>query len=635
MTAVALPDTGSAGSTGPGDHRSSPPSRWAPWRNGVLSAVVIVVVFGWIIAAGSQFQVYVAGSVAILGLAAVGQGWLMGWAGQVSLGGGALFGVGAFAAALTSTVGIGDAFPIPLVAAAVAGAVVGGIVAVPGLRFRGVYLLLATLALQYLVQFGGERIQDAPAYVGGVPISAGFGAAAVDTGRPIVITSVCLLAVAVVVVDRLYRSQAGREWAAIKENELASTAMGIDVRGRKVAAFVGSSVVTALAGGLYAYYIGIVSSDSFDLTLTLQLVVMVFVGGSLLAIGPVLGAAVVTVLPYLLADTIGVAVGGDWYTKNGPFVEKAVFGIALALILLYARGGLSGIQTWIRRSRGQLSRSKRADRRPGPALQVQTVDRVDANIDPQNQNVRLDVSDLSVRYRGSGIAVDNVSFQIADGEIFGLLGRNGAGKSSILKAIGGFPQLERATVRGRIRIGDTDISRMAPDRRTGLGIALVPEQAKVYAALTVRDHFAMVRASEKTIHEALEATGLTMLTERLDAQAGSLSGGERQYLALAVAVLRRPRLLLVDEMSLGLAPIAIATVSRALQQIRDAVGCSVLFVEQNARVAAAIADRIAVLENGAFSWAGLPKDLPESQLEESYLGRRNAAPDAAERSERA
>lgn len=596
-----------------GDVRRSSASALAPWRPGVVSAVLVLGAFVLVAAVGSAFQVYVAATIAIFGLAAVGQGWLMSWTGQVSLGGGALFGVGAFSAALVSTVGFGQSLPVALIASLVGGGVVGAIICVPGLRFRGVYLLLATLALQYVVQFIGQRIQDSPKYVAGIPTKVTTGGNLVAPGTAILLTAAVLLAVGVVMVDRLYRSQAGREWAAIKENEVAAGAMGIDVRRRKASAFIGSSMVTALAGGLYAYYISLVTYTAFDLNLTLQLVIMVFVGGSLLAVGPVIGAAVVTLLPYALNDTIGQAVSGNWYQKNGAFIQDIIYGLVLALILLYARGGLTGIKSFIRVLRSRNSAAAAA----GTARDV--VEPVRALADAAARTL-LTVEGLHVQYPGSGVAVNDVTLGLNEGEIFALLGRNGAGKSSILKAIGGFPARERAAVKGTVRVDSTSLHGRTAEGRARRGVVLVPEQHKVYPALTVSEHFAMVGARTREVDAMLEATGLTMLAERRETSAGSLSGGERQFLALAVAVLRQPKLLLVDEMTLGLAPIAVNKVADALRQIRTTLGCSILIVEQNARVAVDIADRIGLLESGRLSWSGPPANVPESQLESSYFG---------------
>jgi ABC-type branched-subunit amino acid transport system ATPase component/ABC-type branched-subunit amino acid transport system permease subunit len=632
----------------------------------------------------------------------------MGRAGQVSLGGGALFAVGAFAAAFTTQVHSLAAFPLPLIAAGIAGAIVGAIVAVPGLRFRGVYLLLATLALLYVVQFVGERLQQNVTYLAGVTMNPGPGSMLMAPGRRATETAVVVLIIGLIVIERLYRTQAGREWASVKENEIASAAMGIKVRQRKVQAFVGSSVVTAMAGGLFAYYIGLVSYTAFDLNLTLQLVVMVFIGGAAAAIGPVVGAAIVTLLPYFLNGTVGHLVQASWYSQNGPFLEQIIYGLALALILLYARNGLAGLRTVAVR----LIRRRPADAeaapdtvaathavaapgpealssQPGPEpLQAGGVPETAAapqtatgpetaavaadNPEPASEGTPataatsttapadttrtgsartgsaradtaradtaragtapasttpggaagalLTVSGLTVRYAGAGVAVADVSLEVREGTILGILGRNGAGKSTLLKSIGGFPPGDRVRLGGHVQIGETELTGRSPEFCTRRGVVLVPEQGKVFPALTVREHFALAGARGKEVTETLRKTGLTMLERRLDNLAASLSGGERQFLALSVAVLRQPRLLLVDEMSLGLAPIAVTEVGQAILRIREATGCAVILVEQNAQVAASIADELAVLENGQVMWRGLPQDLPENALETAYFG---------------
>jgi branched-chain amino acid transport system permease protein len=683
QTAAVAPSaaapTGSAAPAAPRATRMEGTTGWGLWFAVLRGPLVIAILFAIVIAVGSQFDVYVAGTIAIYGLASAGQGWLMGRAGQVSLGGGALFAVGAFAAAFTTQVHGLAAFPLPLIAAGLAGAVVGAGVAVPGLRFRGVYLLLATLALLYVVQFVGERLQQNVTYLAGVTMNPGPGSSLMGSGKPAAETSVVVLIIGLIVIERLYRTQAGREWASVKENEIASAAMGIRVRPRKVQAFVGSSVVTAVAGGLFAYYIGLVSYTAFDLNLTLQLVVMVFIGGAATAIGPVVGAAIVTLLPYLLNDTVGHFVQAGWYSQNGPFVEQIIYGLALALILLYARSGLAGLRTvavrLLRRKRvaaedePATAAATHAAAVPGPETVPwetvtplpETVTSVPETVTPAPEaeaataadpheeaaasgtdaeptsegapatpanrtapsntgQAILSVFGLTVRYTGAGVAVQDVSLEVRDGAILGVLGRNGAGKSTLLKSIGGFPPSERVRLSGHVRIGETELSGRSPEFCTRHGVVLVPEQGKVFPALTVREHFALAGARGKAVTETLRKTGLTMLERRLDSYAASLSGGERQFLALSVAVLRQPRLLLVDEMSLGLAPIAVTEVGKAILRIREATGCAVILVEQSAPVAAAIADELAVLENGQVVWRGRPQDLPEDALETAYFG---------------
>jgi ABC-type branched-subunit amino acid transport system ATPase component/ABC-type branched-subunit amino acid transport system permease subunit len=589
------------------------------WLGVLRGPLVIAVLFAIVLSVGSSFDIYVAGSIAIYGLASAGQGWLMGRAGQVSLGGGALFAVGAFAAAFTTQVHSLAAFPLPLIAAGLAGAVTGAIVAVPGLRFRGVYLLLATLALLYVVQFAGERLQQGNTnYLAGISMNPGPGSSLMNPGRAASVTAAVVLVIGLIIIERLYRTQAGREWASVKENEIASAAMGIRVQRRKIQAFVGSSVVTAVAGGLFAYYIGLVAYTAFDLNLTLQLVVMVFVGGAAAAIGPVIGAAIVTLLPYLLNDTVGHLAPSGWYQQNGPFLEQIIYGLALAFILLYARSGLAGLRTV----------ALRLVRRPGPA--PEPIPEATPEAAPEAaleaapatppRTALLTVSSLSVRYAGAGVAVQDVSLDVADGVILGILGRNGAGKSTLLKSIGGFPPGDRVRLTGHARIGEVELTGHSPEYCTRRGVVLVPEQGKVFPALTVREHFALAGARGRTAVETLRQAGLTMLERRLDNYAASLSGGERQFLALGVAVLRQPKLLLVDEMSLGLAPIAVAEVGQAILRIREATGCAVILVEQNAQVAASIADELAVLEHGRVMWRGLPRDLPADALETAYFG---------------
>jgi branched-chain amino acid transport system permease protein len=600
-----------------------------------LMPVVFGVAFLLTLAFGGAFDIYVAGTVAIYGIAALGQGLLMGKAGQVSLGGGAMMAIGAFTVAFTSKWSFGANFPVPLLAAAVAGGIIGLLVSAPAIRFRGVYLMLATLALYYLVTFGGQELQDRSQYVAGAPVLVRFGASILAVGTPIAATCVVVMVLAVLGVGLLYRTRIGRSWSAIKENELAASAMGINVRRSKISAFVTSSALTALAGGLFAYYLGFANITSFNLTLTLQLVVMVFVGGSESPAGPVIGATILTIFPYVLTSAANHVVAGDWWQINGPFVEQIIYGLVLVLVLLYARRGLIGLQVKARRLIALVTR-RRAEDSPGTVARPATTS-VKVKSEPAPEPIPsatdegpatvLRLSKVQIAYRGGGVVVSDLSFSVERGNIVGILGRNGAGKSTILKSIAGFPATEHATVSGTIALNSKPIAGSSSEARARQGVILVPEQRKVFAALTVREHFSLVGANASDIRESLNAAGLGELENRLDTLAGNLSGGERQFLALATAMLRDPKLLLVDEMSLGLAPIAVTEVANAVKRIRDATNCTVVFVEQNVRVAAEFADRLLILEHGQKTWEGSASELPEEQLEVAYFGHHLGSPE--------
>jgi branched-chain amino acid transport system ATP-binding protein len=236
----------------------------------------------------------------------------------------------------------------------------------------------------------------------------------------------------------------------------------------------------------------------------------------------------------------------------------------------------------------------------------------------------LEVTGLSARY-GAVAALRDVSLEVRAGELVALIGANGAGKSTLLRAIAGLV----APAAGRVTLDGRDVTGQAPEAMIRAGVALVPERRRVFAPLTVLDNlelggYALPRGRdfrsrlEAGVEEAYRL--FPVLRRRRDQLAGTLSGGEQQMLAIGRALMTRPRLLLCDEPSLGLAPLVVAEIMRLLSTLREA-GTTILLVEQNARMALRSADRAYVLEVGSVVLSGAAADLLEDdQLKAAYLG---------------
>jgi branched-chain amino acid transport system ATP-binding protein len=236
----------------------------------------------------------------------------------------------------------------------------------------------------------------------------------------------------------------------------------------------------------------------------------------------------------------------------------------------------------------------------------------------------LEVSGLSARY-GPVWALRDVSLEVRAGELVALIGANGAGKSTLLRAIAGL--LDPAA--GRVTLDGQDVTGRAPEVILRAGAALVPERRRIFGDLTVLDNlelggYALPRGRE--FRRGLEAgvdaayTLFPVLRQRRGQLAGTLSGGEQQMLAIGRALMSRPRLLLCDEPSLGLAPLVVQEIMRLLARLRE-TGTTILLVEQNARLALRFADRAYVLEVGRVALSGASADLlANDQLKAAYLG---------------
>jgi len=218
----------------------------------------------------------------------------------------------------------------------------------------------------------------------------------------------------------------------------------------------------------------------------------------------------------------------------------------------------------------------------------------------------LDIAGLSVSYGGAQ-AVDNVSLTVPGGRVVALLGANGAGKSSLLRAVIGL----QAAVVDRLAIDGRDLAALPPERRAAAGLGYVPEGRRVFAGLTVRENIEVAIDGAAGPRAARVADMLALFPD-LAAKAGErawrLSGGQQQMLAIARALARRPRALLLDEPSLGLAPQVAAAVFSRLRGIADD-GIAVLLAEQNAARALAIADEAVVLAHGRVALSGDAKQM--------------------------
>jgi branched-chain amino acid transport system ATP-binding protein len=239
----------------------------------------------------------------------------------------------------------------------------------------------------------------------------------------------------------------------------------------------------------------------------------------------------------------------------------------------------------------------------------------------------LSVEKLEVVYHRAITAVQGISINVHAGQVVALLGTNGAGKTTTLRAISGFLGLDDAEVtEGTITFDGRRIENRAPDAITALGIALVPERDKVFPNLSVAENLATavsrrVSAAERRRLEDLVYQYFPQLRELAGREAGLLSGGERQMLAIGGALVCAPKLLLVDELSLGLAPVVVEDLMRRVLEIRRELGITVLLVEQNAAVALKIADYGYVLENGRVVLDGNGERLRgHPDIQEFYLG---------------
>ena len=231
-------------------------------------------------------------------------------------------------------------------------------------------------------------------------------------------------------------------------------------------------------------------------------------------------------------------------------------------------------------------------------------------------NALLEVRNLSVHH-GQLQAVRGVSLSLPAGSVHAMIGANGAGKSTMLRTIAG---LHRPTT-GSIVLDGTDVTAMAPEQRVAAGIALVPEGRRLFASLTVEENLLVGTTSARPGPWTVEAVYALFewMRERREQRAGQLSGGEQQAVAIGRALVANPRVLLLDELSLGLAPVVVRRIYDLLPRLVDS-GLTVLLVEQDVSQALNVASRVHCLLEGRITLEGSPDALTAEQIQDAYFG---------------
>lgn len=335
-------------------------------RPGTPTQLVLIIALAaltvWTLT-GSPFLLLVGQSCAVYAVASLGQWLLIGRAGQVAISGAAFMAIGAFATGMLADTPL-KAFPIPVVVSALVGLAVGLVSGLPGIRFRGLYLLLASVALQYIVASAVQIYQLSHAPSGLVVPPLQIGSLDLSTGRPLFLALLVVLAVVLVAVLLVDRTGVGLAWRALRESEVAAAVSGVDATRWKLYAFALSGAITAVAGSLLAYVVGVVDYQTFSIGLSITLLTMTFVGGVRSILGTLIGAVVITALPYVLQQHLStwlhsLGLSAHWYTDNVSQVNAGLFSLIFMLVVLFSPTGLEGLvrrlETAVRRRSRQTS----------------------------------------------------------------------------------------------------------------------------------------------------------------------------------------------------------------------------------------------------------------------------------------
>ena len=535
--------------------------------------------------------------------AAFGVSWniLSGYGGQLSFGHASFFGIGGYTMTLALVYwNLTPWLGIPL------GMVVGGIAAViigtPTFRLRGHYFALSMLAyplaILYFLQYFGFQEMSLPMHRDAPGLFLEF-----SDPRYYTLVAVGLLAISVFVCILVENSRFGLALLAVRQNELAAEAAGIDSKTWKMRALIVSGMIAAGAGGLYACVQLVVTPDSvFGLLVSAQPVVLTLFGGVASLWGPVIGAAFLVPLSKGLDATVGSYL---------PGIQGVVYGGAVIAIILLAPDGLY----WT--IRDKFFRQQAVKPIPAPSKPDRLV-----NASVTAGTVLMKVEGLSKNFGGLR-AVSNVSFEIAKGEILGIIGPNGAGKTTLFNLLNGVlpPSSGTATLAGESMIGKKvhQVCRMGVGRtfqvvRSFPRLPLIDNVMVGAYGAGVTDQ----EAADAAIH-ALHRTGLADLA---GVEAGSLTNKQLRLMELARALAGRPRLLLLDETLAGLGREECDDILDVLKRLRDE-GMTIGIIEHTMHAMLRIADRFVVLDHGAVLASGPPRVVVEDRsVIEAYLGKK-------------
>jgi branched-chain amino acid transport system permease protein len=539
----------------------------------------------------------------------MGLSWnvLSGYSGMISFGQAAFFGLGGYTMTIAFVkFGLTPWLGIPL--GIVVGVLAGIIIGIPTFKLRGHYFALSMLAyplaMLYVFEWMGYQEVSLPMKRENPLAYAQFA-----DPRAYGVVAMALLVTAMLISLRIERSRFGRSLLAIKQNEPAAEAAGIDARRQKMYAIMVSGAFAAAAGGLYANILLVVTPQTmFGMLVSAQALIVSLFGGVGVFWGPVVGAAVLVPLAEILHGELGHIV---------PGIQGVVYGLAIIAIILLAPEGIY----W--RVRDYL-----ASRRP-PVKRTPVVPAVPASERPRGDAVPAGRPALvleRVTHAFGGLrAVDDVSLSVKAGAIHGIIGPNGAGKTTLFNVINGFLA---PAAGGTMRFEGRDLVGLKPHQVCRAGIGRTFQVVRAFPRMTVLENVltgAYAGAATDAEAEALALTALArvgLADEQAYAIAGGLTTKQLRLMELARALAPRPRLLLLDETLAGLGHDALEDILRIIRQV-NREGVTIVIIEHTMQAMVKLADEFSVLDHGRLIASGPPAEVVRNRaVIEAYLGKK-------------
>jgi branched-chain amino acid transport system permease protein len=568
--------------------------------------------------------------ILVWGLFGIGFDILFGYTGLLSFGQSALYGTGGFVTAYLLTRAGFPHVVLALVIGTAAAAVVGYLVGLIALRRTGIYFAMITVAIAevfYFVEFnplsdwtGGEN------GLPGVPtpsLDLGFTTLQFATGWALYPFLAFCYFVGIVIALRIVRSPAGTIFRAIRENPLRAAAVGHNIHGYKLAAFVIAAAYAGLAGGLLGVMQAFMPPEAFTFDTSGQLVMQTAIGGRGTLFGPLLGAAVWLFLQDFLQATLGL--GAAW---------KLVLGLVFVLLVCFLRQGIiGGLRDLHELARGRKGVPAAAPENAAPIVPLASV----APMPGRHQvSTRFDGPILQARgltkHYGGVVANAGIDFEVNAGELRGIIGPNGAGKTTFFRML----TCEVPPTSGRILFEGRDITGMSVTDVCQLGLTKSYQVNQLFNRLTVRENLTIAALAElrgkfrldmlgnlakiRGLQEQVEHTlTLVNLDDRPDAPVAQLAYGEKRRLEVGLALASSPTLLLLDEPLAGMSPRERVETVRLLKSIGQ--GRTMIVIDHDMDSLFELAERVTVLQEGRVLVEGTPEDIKgNAQVQEAYLG---------------